>query len=109
PEQPAPAYTAMLVPRCAEPFSRGWLFVEGDTGLVVVRVGVGGGVGSKRSVAAPTSRRPPVVVFPASEATGSTLLSSACRTSVTLALGFSENSRAAAPVTCGAAIEVPLA
>ena len=54
-----------------------------------------------------TSRRPPLVVLPVSDGTGSTPVSSACFTSATVAVGFSEKSNPAAPVTCGAAIEVP--
>ena len=52
-------------------------------------------------------RRPPVTVAPASAGTGSTPARRACLTWVTVADGLSENIRAAVPVTCDAAMEVP--
>src|SRR5215831_5566122 len=63
--------------------------------------------GTSASIARETSSRPPVTVLSASDGSGVVVDSSAWRTSVTVALGMSENSSAAAPLTCGAAIEVP--
>ncbi len=57
--------------------------------------------GTSASIARETSSRPPVVVLPASDGSGVVFDSSAWRTSVTVAAGFSENSSAAAPVTSG--------
>ena len=53
------------------------------------------------------SRRPETVL-PVSPATGSAVSSSAALTSATVAEGLAENSTAAAPATCGEAIDVPL-
>ena len=50
-----------------------------------------------------------MTVLPAREGTGSTLESSAERMSATLAAGKRAHSSAAAPLTCGVAIEVPSA
>src|SRR5215218_2255357 len=67
----------------------------------------GAGGGTSTSSALATSSRPPVTVLPASATTGLADASSALLTSATVADGFSENSSPAAPLTCGAAIEVP--
>ena len=56
----------------------------------------------------PTSRRPPVTVTPASDGVATTRERMASRISAALAAGFIDLYRAAAPVTCGVAIDVPL-
>src|SRR5262249_9744581 len=63
--------------------------------------------GTSASIARETSSRPPVTVLLASDASGVVVDNSAWRTSLTVAVGLSENSRAAARVRGGAAMEVP--
>jgi hypothetical protein len=65
--------------------------------------------GESRSSAFLTSSRPPVVTLPASAGTGSTPASSACLTCTGVADGTFENRSAAAPETCGVAMDVPFA
>ena len=55
-----------------------------------------------------TFRPPPVTVSPASDGFGSTLFNSVLRTPATELEGNRDSTSAAAPVTCGVAIEVPL-
>lgn len=55
-----------------------------------------------------TFRRPPVAVMPLSEAVGTALLRMALRICAAVAPGFEAAYRAAPPVTCGVAIDVPL-
>lgn len=55
------------------------------------------------------SRRPPLTVIPASEAVAAVEARSAERRAEPPAAGATDAQRAMAPVTCGAAIEVPLA
>ena len=50
----------------------------------------------------------PVVVFPASEGIESPLNSKSALSCATVRFGFAASSKAAAPATCGVAIEVPL-
>ena len=74
-------------------------------------VAAGGGVeeaGSAASAAAAFSR-PPVTDSPANGAFASTEPSSAARIWATVAAGAFAASSAAAPLTCGAAIDVPFA
>ena len=94
------------------PTIRGSLAAAGEGGSVAVSTGAAGGSlsaipASSASIACGMSKRPPLAVIPSRAGTGSTPASSASLTSVTVAVGASENSRPAAPVTCGAAIEVP--
>ena len=58
--------------------------------------------------AAKASSLPPVTVLPANEAVGTALDKSADLICAALEPGFTEAYKAAAPVTCGVAIEVPL-
>ncbi len=55
-----------------------------------------------------TSSRPPVTVRPASAGTRSTAPSSRASSWAVVSVGSAESTSAAAPLTCGAAIEVPL-
>ncbi len=74
-------------------------------------MGSGSGAGSPGGVhatAAAAFRRPPLTAFPASAATGSADASSACLRCAALHAGCAEATSAAAPATCGVAIEVPL-
>ena len=52
-------------------------------------------------------KRPPVTVMPLRELVGVTLLKMAVRIWLAVALGKTDAYNAAAPVTCGVAIEVP--
>ena len=76
-------------------------------GSAVRFCGVGGGA-RHECTALFTLRRPPVIVMPASEATASTV-----PTRASFSAGVSswqtESRSAAAPDTCGVAIDVPLA
>src|SRR4051794_34641027 len=90
------------------------------TGAAVVGAGVGDGVGVGVAIAsagtgpviAPTAasafRRPPVTDVPFRAGLTSTEDSSAHLSWALLAPGCAESARAAAPATCGVAIEVPL-
>jgi hypothetical protein len=57
--------------------------------------------------AAATFSLPPVATFPASAGIGSALESSACRRNGYVASGRRDRMSAAAPATCGDAIDVP--
>ena len=57
---------------------------------------------------APTSRRPPVAVMPSSDAVGAAVERMAARIWGAVMAGFIDAQRAAAPETCGVAIDVPL-
>ena len=70
--------------------------------------GGGGGVTVSVFISVPTSRRPPVTVMPVREEVAATLDSSAVRICAAVASECVEAYSATAPVTCGAAIEVPL-
>ena len=67
-----------------------------------------GGPDAPARTAAPTSSRPPVATFPLNSGTASTDDSSARRTDATPASRATLHTNAAAPATCGAAIDVPL-
>ena len=78
-------------------------------------IGGGGGLGpgfTRNSIALPTFRRPSLTHFPASAEIGSTVSMRArftCAPPETpLSDGFPAYSRAAAPATCGVAMDVPL-
>ena len=74
--------------------------------------GSGGIVGSCEGTTTPrafaTFNRPPVAFFVVSPVSTSTPLSKASRNAATVASGEAALTRAAAPATCGVAIEVPL-
>ena len=75
---------------------------------VAVGVGVGDGGGPLQArIALFTFNRPPVVVIPANEAIVSTLVSRLLLRPAVLSVQ-TESTNAAAPDTCGVAIEVPL-
>src|SRR5213076_1305659 len=76
-------------------------------GLVNVTVGAVFPGGPHASIARPRFRRPPVIVTPDRAGIGSTLVNSSDFTVAVLAVQR-ERSSAAAPDTCGVAIEVPL-
>ena len=86
---------------------------DGDAVGVGDGVGVGVGVGATAASSAVSAdaafRRPPVSASPLNAALTSTEDSSAAFNCATVAPGSSEASSAATPLTCGAAIEVPLA
>jgi hypothetical protein len=52
--------------------------------------------------------RPPLDVFPANEGSGSVLESSVVLSAAVVRVGWAARTSAAAPATCGVAIEVPL-
>ena len=60
------------------------------------------------SMRAPTSRRPPVAVMPAMDAVGAVVERIAARIWAAVMVGLRAAHRAAAPDTCGVAIDVPL-
>ena len=62
--------------------------------------------GPQASIARPRFRRPPVIVMPDSAGIRSTLFTNKDLTAAVLAVQR-ESSSAAAPATCGVAIEVP--
>ena len=68
---------------------------------------VGPGGATQDRIAPLTSSRPPVMVVVARAATGSTVLRSTSFTPA-VSIGHKDSRRAAAPETCGVAIEVPL-
>ena len=79
----------------------------GTDGLVNVTVGDVFPGGPQASIARPRFSRPPVIVMPESAGIGSTLFNSSDFTAAVFAKQR-ESSSAAAPDTCGVAIEVPL-
>ena len=82
----------------------------GSGGPVGVDVAVGGvGSGPLTAVTAESAfRRPPVTDSPANAGFTSTEVRSACRSSHAVASGLAASANAAAPATCGDAIDVPL-
>ena len=83
-----------------------WPTSDGSGSSAVIVVVVFALRTSELSAASRFSRRPDTVL-PVSPATASPLLISAVFASATVGAGVSENSTAAAPATCGAAIDVP--
>src|SRR5437867_13087914 len=82
-------------------------YVAASGGLVTVTTGDVLPAGPHAATARPTFRRPPVTVSPASAGIGSTLFNNRFLTAAVLAVQR-ESTSAAAPDTCGVAIEVPL-
>ena len=125
--RPSNAFAPANVRRASLGTTQRALALTTGAGVVVTAAGTGGsgeadgGVGSGADpelegngglvsavIAASMSSRPPVTVFPASDGVASTLCRIADLTALTVADGISENSSAAAPLTIGVAIEVPL-
>ena len=66
-----------------------------------------GGISSGSAIGKKTFNRPPVTVIPASAGIGSAKFNSSCFSWVTGMSGDTARMRAAAPETCGVAMEVP--
>ena len=89
-----------------------------ESATVVVPVGVavsplgapvtGADAGRQYCIIAPMSRRPPLTVRPLRDAVGAAEATSALRMAAPVLVGSIEAHKAAAPVTCGVAMEVPL-
>ena len=73
----------------------------------VMMAGVGFTIVAATARAAVTSRAPPVATLPVNAAALCTLESSAVRSCATVSVGYEDSSTAAAPATCGVAIDVP--
>src|SRR5262249_8261203 len=86
----------------------GMSYAASTDGVVSVTVGAVLPCGPHAATALATFRRPPVVVLPDSDAIGSTLFSSTVLSDAVFVCEQRDRTSAAAPDTCGVAIEVPL-